>query len=80
VNTHGELKKFIWEIRGEGGKQQVTTASAFQPNWSVTARASTRLGGALWLYASYERKNYSLLSRDGWYQGFYVSLAVQPNL
>jgi hypothetical protein len=80
LNAHGELKKVTWEIRGEGGTQQITSASGFEPNWSVTARASTRLRGSLWLYGSYERKNYSLLSRDGWYQGFYVSLTVQPAL
>lgn len=78
LNTHGELKKFTWEIRGEGGTQQITTASNFTPNWSVTARASAKLGGLFRLYGSYERKNYSLLSRDGWYQGFYISLMVQP--
>jgi len=78
LNAHGEVKKLTWEMRGEGGTQQITSASAFEPNWAVTARASARLGRSLWLYGSYERKNYSLLSRGGWYQGFYVSLMVQP--
>lgn len=80
LNAHGELKKVTWEIRGEDGTQQITSASVFEPNWSVTARVSARLSRSLWLYGSYERKNYSLLSRDGWYQGFYVSLTVQPAL
>ena len=78
LNTHGELGKFTWELRGEGGKQQITAASAFAPNWSLTARATTHVGGPLWLQASYERKNYSLLSLSGWYQGFYFSLAIRP--
>jgi tetratricopeptide (TPR) repeat protein len=78
LDTHGEIQKFTWEVRGEGGTQQITTASSFEPNWSVTARVSMRMGGSLWLYGSYERKNYSLLSRDGWYQGFYFILTIQP--
>ena len=78
LNAHGELRKLVWEVRGEGGRQQITAASSFEPNWALTARASLRLGGSVWLYGSYERKNYSLLSRGGWYQGFYFSLAVQP--
>jgi Flp pilus assembly protein TadD len=79
LNLHGEAKKLSWEIRGEGGTQQITSEADFQPNWAVTARVSARLAGSLWLYGSYERKNYSLLSRDGWYQGFYASLTVLPH-
>ena len=79
LKTNGEARKWlIWELRGEGGSQQITSGADFRPNWAVTARMSGRLHRALWLYASYERKNYSLLSRDGWYQGFTVSLTVLP--
>jgi hypothetical protein len=79
LNTHGEAKRWlIWELRGEGGSQQITSSADFRSNWAVTARLSVRLRHALWLYGSYERKNYSLLSRDGWYQGCSVSLTVQP--
>jgi tetratricopeptide (TPR) repeat protein len=74
--THGEVKdRVIWEFRGEGGAQQITTASGFEPNWAVAARLSARLNRSFWLYGSYERKNYSLVARDGWYQGFYASIA-----
>ena len=77
--AHGEAgRTATWEIRGEGGSQQITSLSDFRPEWGVRARMSLRLGPVLRLYGSYERKNYSLLSRDGWYQGFYVSLGVHP--
>jgi len=79
VNTHGEVKKWLtWELRGEGGTQQILRNAAYQPNWSVTSRLSVKLGQALRLYGSYERRNYTLLAQNGWYQGFYVSLAIQP--
>ena len=79
VNTHGEVKKWLtWELRGEGGTQQILRNAAYQPNWSVTSRLSVKLGQALRIYGSYERRNYTLLAQNGWYQGFYVSLAIQP--
>ena len=79
VNTHGEVKKWLsWELRGEGGTQQILTTAAYLPNWSVTSRLSVKLGEALRLYGSYERRNYTLLAQNGWYQGFYVSLGIQP--
>jgi len=79
TDAHGEVgSSATWEIRGEGGTQKITTASDFRPDWAATARVSARIGAALWLYGSYERKNYSLLSRTGWYQGFTVGFAVHP--
>jgi hypothetical protein len=79
LNTHGEVKKWLsWELRGEGGTQQILSNAAYQPNWSVTSRLSVKLGQALRLYGSYERRNYTLLAQNGWYQGFYVSLGIQP--
>jgi tetratricopeptide (TPR) repeat protein len=79
LNTHGEVKKWLtWELRGEGGTQQILSSAAYLPNWSVTSRLSIKLGEALRLYGSYERRNYTLLAQNGWYQGFYVSLGIQP--
>ncbi len=79
VNTHGEVKKWLtWELRGEGGTQQILSTAAYMPNWSVTTRLSVKLAKALRLYGSYERRNYTLLAQNGWYQGFYVSLGIQP--
>jgi len=79
VNTHGEVKKWLtWELRGEGGRQQILSTASYLPNWSVTSRLSVRLGKELRLYGSYERRNYTLLAQNGWYQGFYVSLGIQP--
>jgi tetratricopeptide (TPR) repeat protein len=79
LNTHGEVKKWLsWELRGEGGTQQILSSAAYLPNWSVTSRLSVKLGESLRLYGSYERRNYTLLAQNGWYQGFYVSLGIQP--
>jgi hypothetical protein len=79
LNTHGEVKKWLsWELRGEGGTQQILSSAAYLPNWSVTSRLSVKLGESLRLYGSYDRRNYTLLAQNGWYQGFYVSLGIQP--
>jgi hypothetical protein len=54
VNTHGEVKKWLtWELRGEGGTQQILSSSAYMPNWSVTSRLSFKLGKQMRLYGSY---------------------------
>jgi tetratricopeptide (TPR) repeat protein len=79
VNTHGEVKKWLtWELRGEGGTQQILSSASYLPNWSVASRLSVKLGKELRLYGSYERRNYTLLAQNGWYQGFYISLGIQP--
>jgi len=79
LNVHGEASRLVsWELRGEGGTQQILGNATFEPNWSVTSRLSVGLTKAVRLYASYERRNYSFLSGQGWYQGFYISLGVRP--
>ena len=77
--THGEVKKWLtWQFRGEGGAQQIVSSAAYLPNWAVNSRLSIKLRKSLSLDGFYERKNYTLLAQDGWYQGFHVSLRVQP--
>jgi Flp pilus assembly protein TadD len=78
VDLHGEAGRMTWEVRGEGGTQQIVFAANYNPAWDVTSRFSIRVSRALRLFGSYERRNYSLLERNGWYQGFYVSLGFQP--
>jgi DNA-binding SARP family transcriptional activator len=78
LGLHGELKRLSYELRGAGGAQQVARAAAYRPDWEVTSTAGLRLSRSIRLSASYQRRNYSLLSRDGWYQGFYFSLGTQP--
>jgi tetratricopeptide (TPR) repeat protein len=68
----------VWEVRSAGGAQRITQEASYRPSWEVTTWVSARLGGKLRLSGSYQRRNYSLLSRDGWYQGFYISLGGQP--
>jgi len=68
----------VWEVRGAGGAQRITQEASYQPSWEITTWVSARLAGTLRLSGNYQRRNYSLLSRDGWYQGFFISLGVQP--
>lgn len=78
ADVHGEAgPRVTWEMRGEGGRQQITSASDYRPNWSVTTRLSVKLMPKVSLYGSYERKNYSLIALNGWYQGFFAGLRVQ---
>jgi hypothetical protein len=78
LGLHGELKRLSYELRAAGGAQQVARAATYRPDWEVTSTAALRLSRSIRLSASYQRRNYSLLSRDGWYQGFYFSLGTQP--
>jgi len=79
LDFHGEAGRLVrWEFRGEGGTQQIVSNATFEPNWSVTSRLSIGVTKTVRLYASYERRNYSFLSGQGWYQGFYISLGVRP--
>jgi len=77
LGLHGELRRLSYELRGAGGSQQVARAAPYRPDWEVTSTASLRLSRSIRVAASYQRRNYSLLSRDGWYQGFYFSLGTQ---
>jgi hypothetical protein len=77
LGLHGELNRFSYELRGAGGAQQVARAASYRPDWEVTSTAALRLSRSFRLAVSYQRRNYSLLSRDGWYQGFYFSLGTQ---
>jgi tetratricopeptide (TPR) repeat protein len=77
LGLHGELKRLSYELRGAGGSQQVARAASYRPDWEFTSTAAIRLSRSIRLAASYQRRNYSLLSRDGWYQGFYFSLGTQ---
>ena len=78
LGLHGELRSVRYEVRGSGGAQQVARIADYRPDWEVTSSVSVRLGRALQLSASYQRRNYSLVSRDGWYQGLHFSLGIQP--
>lgn len=78
LGLHGELGRLSWELRGAGGAQRVARAADYRPDWEATATATVRLSRVLRLSGGYQRRNYSLLSRDGWYQGFFVSLGIQP--
>ncbi len=79
VDLHGDAPgRIAWEVRGEGGAQQIASTAGFDPTWDVTTRLSIKVSRAMRLYGSYERRNYSLLDRNGWYQGFYISLNFQP--
>jgi tetratricopeptide (TPR) repeat protein len=80
MGANGEAGLLSWEVRGGGGAQQITTASDFRPSWDVTSSLGIRLARALRIYLNYQRRNYSLLAKDGWYQGFYISLGMKPQI
>ena len=78
LGIHGEIGRWlIYEARGAGGAQQVVSGANYRPDWEISSSVGVRLSRALRLSANYQRRNYSLLSRDGWYQGFFVSLSLR---
>lgn len=78
VGLHGELGRwFTYEVRGAAGAQQLARGADYRPSWELAGSTTFRLTRSLRLSAAYQRRNYSLLSAQGWYQGFYVSLGVQ---
>ena len=77
MDGHGEAGPATWEVRGEGGAQQVAIAAPYEPAWNLTARLSLKLGRDARLSGWYERRNYSLIDRNGWYQGFYAGLGIR---
>jgi len=78
LGLRGELGKFRYEVRGAGGAQQVVRRADYRPDWEATSTVSVALGRVLRLSGGYQRRNYSLVSKDGWYQGFQFSVGIQP--
>jgi tetratricopeptide (TPR) repeat protein len=78
LGLHGELGRVRYEVRGSGGAQQVVRTADYRPDWDFTSAFSVGLGRTFRFAANYQRRNYSLVSKDGWYQGFYFSLGIQP--
>jgi hypothetical protein len=77
LGLHGDLRKVRYEVRASGGAQQVSRIAAYRPDWEVTSMVSIPLGRALELSGSYQRRNYSLLTRDGWYQGLQFTIGIK---
>jgi Flp pilus assembly protein TadD len=78
LGLHGEIGRHVtYEMRGAGGAQKLAKASPYRSNWEFASSASLWFTRQLGLYASYQRRNYSLLARTGWYQGFYFGLTVR---
>jgi len=55
----------------------VTRLAAYRPDWDITSIVSIPLGRWFQWSASYQRRNYSLLSKDGWYQGLQFSIGIK---
>ena len=77
LGLHGELHRLQYEVRGSGGAQQVTRNAAYRPDWDVTSIISVPLGRVFQVSGSYQRRNYSLLTRDGWYQGLQFTIGIR---
>jgi Flp pilus assembly protein TadD len=73
----GELGSVRYEVRGSGGAQQVVRIADYRPDWDFASTVSVGLGRSLRLSASYQRRNYSLASKDGWYQGLNFTLGIE---
>ncbi len=78
LGANGEAGRLRWELRASGGAQQILQAADYRPSWDVTSSVSLRLTRGLRLFGNYQRRNYSLLAKDGWYQGFFITLGIQP--
>ncbi len=77
LGLHGELGRVRYEVRGAGGAQQVARIAGYRPDWDFTSTVSVGLGRSLQLSAAYQRRNYSLLSKDGWYQGLHFWIGMK---
>ena len=78
MGLHGELgRRVTYDLRGAVGAQLVARGADYRADWEATASTSIRLSRSLRLSANYQRRNYTLVSRNGWYQGFYISLGMQ---
>ena len=77
AGVHGELGSFRYELRGSGGAQQVARSADYRPDWDCMSIVSVGLGRWLQVSASYQRRNYSLISKDGWYQGLSFNLGLR---
>jgi len=77
LGLHGDLGGLRYEIRGSGGAQQVARAAAYRPDWDVTSIVSVPLGRSLELSGNYQRRNYSLVTKDGWYQGLQFTIGIR---
>ena len=77
LGLHGEWRNFQYDVRGSGGAQQVAPAASYQPDWDFTSIVSANLGRSLRFSVDYERRNYSLVSKNGWYQGLHCSLGIR---
>ncbi len=77
LGLHGELGSLRYEVRGYGGAQKVARSADYRPDWDFTSTVSVGLGRSLQLSAGYQRRNYSLVSKDGWYQGLQFSLGIR---
>lgn len=79
LGIHGELgRRLKYEVRGAAGAQQLARGGDHRLSWELSPSVSLRLAGPLELFAGYQRRNYSLISRHGWYQGFFITLGIRP--
>jgi len=79
LGLHGEFgRRLSYDLRGAAGAQQLARGADYRASWEASSSFTFRLTGPLSLSANYQRRNYSLLARNGWYQGFWVSLAIRP--
>lgn len=69
--------RFRYDVRGAGGTQRIKRAAAYRFSYELSSSVRFAVGGPFSLTGSYLRRNYSLVSFDGWYQGLYFGLQIQ---
>ena len=69
--------RFRYDIRGAAGTQRMKRGASYRFSYELFSSLRFSLGGPFSLTANYLRRNYSLTTFDGWYQGFYFALQIQ---
>ena len=69
--------RFRYDVRGAGGTQRIKRGAAYRFSYELFSSVRFAVGGPFSLTGSYLRRNYSLVSFDGWYQGLYFGLQIQ---
>ena len=79
LELRGEIgHRFQYDFRGAAGTQRILQSAPYRLSWEAASSLQFRLTNRVSLTLNYLRRNYSLLTRDGWYQGAYIGLQIEP--
>jgi hypothetical protein len=78
ARLRGEIGRVSYDVRPSVGAQRISSSGQFRGAWEITGSLNLRLSNTLELSGNYQRRNYSLLGANGFWQGFYLQVAVRP--